>query len=247
MVILLLTGIKEELSGFLARHPFEFERDLRIYHSRKNAGLYATTTGPGLRSAGRIRQVLEGLLPDVIINAGLVGILDERDQLQTGERLKLGEVIAADSETIFPGGPGSNRLVTVDRPVHDLLDKMELASRFHARVCDMEAARVIQLVGSVPALRNKSFVHFVKIAGDRPEDAALFEYEYMLWDWPRKNLWGKLRTMARFPGGPMGLLRLRQKKRSSLASLTDEIEATIRVLEKMGGIPSRMGSVFIPH
>lgn len=247
MVILLLTGIKEELAGFLARHPCTFERDLRIYHSRTNPGLYATTTGPGLRSPKRIRQVLEALLPDVVVNAGLVGVLDERDRIETGDRLKLGEVIAADSETIFPGGPGSNKLVTVDRPVHDLLDRIELASRFHARACDMEAARVIQLVGSVPALQKKTFVHFVKIAGDRPEDAVLYEHEYMLWDWARKGPLAKLRTMIRFPGGPMALMRLKRKKRSALTSLTEEIQATIRVLEKVGGIPSRMGSVFIPH
>jgi hypothetical protein len=247
MVILLLTGIKEELSGLLERRPFAFERDLRVYHSTQNSGLYAATTGPGVRHASHLKQLLEALLPDVIVNAGLVGILDERDALQTGDRLKLGEVIRADTETIYPGGPGQHRLVTVERPVHDLLDRMDLVSRYHARACDMEAARIIQLVGSVKSLQNNAFVHFVKVVGDRPEEATLFEYEYMLWDWRRKNAWGKLRTMMRFPGGPAAFFRLRKKKRNALSRLTEEIVRTIRVLEKTGGIPAGMGSVFIPH
>lgn len=247
MVILLLTGIKEELSPFLDRHPFEFERDIRVYHSKEIPGLYATTTGPGLKQAGRIKKVLETILPDIIVNAGLVGILDERDEIQTGDRLKLGQVIRLESETIYPGGPGRDRLVTVDRPVHDLLDRMELHDRFRARACDMEAARLIALVGSVQPLQNKSYIHFIKIAGDRPEHGPLYEFEYMLWDWPRKSLFGKIRTLLRFPGGPAGFFRLRKLKRRATNRLTAEIEASILKILKHGGIPDRMGSVFIPH
>lgn len=247
MVLLILTGIKEELSVLLDQHPFEFEKDLRVYRSRQQPGLYAATTGPGVRHPGRVKKMLEELQPDIIVNAGLVGILDERDPARPGDRLKLGQVVKSESETIFPGGPGRDTLVTVDRPVHDMLDKMDLAERYHARACDMEASKILELVGSIKPLQNHSFVHFVKIAGDRPEEAALYEYEYMLWDWPYKGMFDKMRILLRFPGGPVAFFKLRRSKARALHGLGTELLSTIQAILKFDGIPRNLGSTFIPH
>jgi hypothetical protein len=247
MILLVLTGIKEELSVLLDHHPFEFEKDLRVYRSRKWPGLYAATTGPGVRHPGRVKKMIEELQPDVIINAGLVGILDERDPARPGDRLKLGQIVKAGSETIFPGGPGRDTLVTVDRPVHDMLDKMDLAVRYQARACDMEASKILEIAGSIPAIRNHSFIHFVKVAGDRPEEAALYEHEYMLRDWSFKSSFEKIRIMLQFPGGPSAFFKLRRSKFRSLQGLRNELFTTIHAILKLDGIPRSLGSTFIPH
>lgn len=247
MVLLVLTGIKEELSELLDRHPFAFEKDLRVYRSTRHPGLYAATTGPGVRHPGRLKKLLQEIQPDVIVNAGLVGILDERDPARAGQRLKLGQIISADSETIYPGGPGSDTLVTVDRPVHDMLDKMDLAERYHARACDMEAARIIEITGSIRELQNHSYLHFVKIAGDRPEEAALYEYEYKLWNWTQKGFFEKLRILWQFPGGPQAFFKLKRSKARALHGLGKELYFTVQAILKYDGIPRNLGSTFIPH
>lgn len=247
MTILVLTGIKEELATLLTRYSFVFEKDLRIYRSLSVPGLYATTTGPGIRKITPIKKILEALLPEIIINAGIVGILDERDTARSGDRLKLGQVIKSPNGTIFPGGPGSDTLVTVDRPVHDILDKIDLAERYQARACDMEASRIIELVGSIKALSYRSVIHFIKIAGDRPEEAALYEYEYRLWNWQHKSFFEKLRIAIRFPGGPKAFFKLKRSKNKALQSLSHEIFNTIQSIRKEHGIPNSLGSIFIPH
>jgi len=247
MVLLVITGIKEELSVLLDRHPFSFEKDLRIYRSSKYQGLYATTTGPGIRHPNRLRKILEALHPDVIINAGLVGLLDERNSHQTGDRIKLGQVVRSDTGIVYPGGPGQNILVTVDRPIFDLLDKIDLAEKHKADACDMEAAKLIEMVGSIDALRNHSFVHFVKIVGDRPEDAALYEYEYMLWNWQYKSFWNKLYTLLTFPGGSMAGMKLKRSKTKALAGLGKQLFISIQAILQANGIPHNLGSTFVPH
>jgi len=49
MIVLLLTGIKEELQPIIEKHPFKYEKDIHVYHSIKYPTFYATTTGPGLQ------------------------------------------------------------------------------------------------------------------------------------------------------------------------------------------------------
>ncbi|MBW7856774.1 MAG: hypothetical protein H3C43_00345 [Leptonema sp. (in: Bacteria)] len=247
MTILVLTGIKEELTTLLSRYSFVFEKDLRVYRSLSVPGLYAATTGPGMRKVAPIKKILESLLPEIIINAGIVGILDERDSAKSGDRLKLGQVVKSQNGTIFPGGPGSDILVTVDRPVHDILDKIDLAERFRARACDMEASRIIELVGSIKALSYRSVIHFIKIAGDRPEEAALYEYEYRLWNWQHKSFFEKLKIAIRFPGGPKSFYQLKRSKAKALQNLGSEIFNTIQSIRKASGIPNSLGSIFIPH
>lgn len=247
MTILVLTGIKEELSTLLSKYSFTFEKDLRVYRSLSVPGLYATSTGPGMRKIGPIKKILEALLPDIIINAGIVGILDERDLAKSGDRLKLGQVVKSPIGTIFPGGPGKDILVTVDKPVHDILDKIDLAERYKARACDMEASRIIELVGSIKALSYRSVIHFTKIVGDRPEEAALYEYEYKLWNWQHKSLFEKLKIIIRFPGGPKSFFKLKKSKSKALSNLGNELFSTIQLIRKSQSVPNSLGSIFIPH
>lgn len=247
LTILLLTGIKEELQGLLDRHPFEFEKDLRIYRSRKYRELYARTTGPGVTKRKEIQKVLEDIAPDVVICAGIAGILDERDSIKTGELLRVGEVIRKSGRITYPGGPGRDKLITVDRPVHDVLDKLDLATEFKARACDMEAAVLLDMVGALPALSRKTFVVMLKVAGDRPEDSSLYEYEHHTWGWDKKNLWQKMNTALRFPTGPTDCLRLIRHKKLALQSLTKQMELIAYKIAREQGIQPGMKSVFIPH
>jgi hypothetical protein len=247
LTILLLTGIKEELQGLLDRHPFEFEKELRIYRSRKYRELYARTTGPGVNKRAEIQKVLEDLSPDVVISAGIAGILDEKDETETGQLLRIGEVIRQSNRISYPGGPGRDKLVTVDRPVHDILDKLDLATQFKARACDMEAAILLDMVGALPALARKTYVVMLKVAGDRPEDSSLYEYENQTWGWERKSVLEKSMTALRFPAGPVACIRLIRHKRKALKSLVRHMEVLAYDLAKEQGIPPGLKSVFIPH
>lgn len=247
LTILLLTGIKEELQGLLDRHPFEFEKELRIYRSRRYRELYVRTTGPGVTKRKEIQKVLEDIAPDVVISAGIAGILDEKDKIETGQVLRIGEVIRKSNRVSYPGGPGRDRLITVDRPVHDILDKLDLATEFKARACDMEAAILLDMVGALPALAQKTYVVMLKIAGDRPEDSSLYEYENHTWGWDKKSLWQKAVTAIKFPAGPKACIRLIRHKRKALASLTKEMELLAYKIAKEQSIPPGLKSVFIPH
>ncbi|MCB1166666.1 MAG: hypothetical protein KDK37_11755 [Leptospiraceae bacterium] len=247
LTILLLTGIKEELQGLLDRHPFEFEKELRIYRSRKYREFYARTTGPGVTKRAEIQKVLEDLAPDVVICAGIAGILDEKDEIETGDLLRIGEVLRQSNRVSYPGGPGRDKLVTVKRPVHDILDKLDLATEFKARACDMESAIILDMVGSLPALAQKTFVVMVKVAGDRPEDSSLYEYEHLTWGWDKKSWIQKARTALKFPAGPAACLRLINHKKTALRSLYKNMELIAYRLAEEQTVPSGMKSVFIPH
>ncbi len=230
MRILLLTGIKEELEPVLRRLPFSFDKEIGAYRCVRAANLACATTGPGLRKKTEVRRMLERFEPDVILNAGLVGILRENDGTAPGDPLRLGNVIHAGTEEQYPGGPGQDILVTVKAPVFDPSDKLGLAARFHARACDMEAAELLALLGRYPLLSGKGFVVFSKIVGDRPEDHALFAGEALARDWESKSWPAKMRTAMRFPGGPTALMKLRRLRRNALRGLEVHTLAVVREL-----------------
>lgn len=247
MIVLLLTGIKEELQGILQKHPFEFERDIQCYHSKIYPTFYAATTGPGIQDRKKVKKILENLLPDVIINAGLVGVLDERDKIQIGDLVKIGTIIKKANSIQFAGGPGRFTLITVEKPVFDPVEKLDLKYEFKADVCDMEAAYLIELVGSYEIFKKGSYIVFVKVAGDRPENAYLFEYEYLIRNWKQKNIKEKIETMLKFPDGIFGLRKILKIKKKSLQNLTNYTLNTIQKIYQSKGIPHNLGSIFLPH
>ncbi|GIX41295.1 MAG: hypothetical protein KatS3mg129_1028 [Leptospiraceae bacterium] len=247
MILLLLTGIKEELQPILDRHPFKFEKDIRVYHSTKYPTFYAATTGPGLQEKRKVKKILENLLPDVIINAGLVGVLDERNHIQVGDRVKIDTVIKYSNLIQFAGGPGRYTLVTVDKPIFDPVEKLDLKYETNAHVCDMEAAHLIELVGSYEIFKKESYIVFIKIAGDRPENAYLFEYEYLIRKWNQKTLLEKFLTAIRFPAGIKGLYTLLKLKKIALNSLAEHTLDVVNKIYLYNGVPNNVGSIFIPH
>ncbi|MBI3395232.1 MAG: hypothetical protein HY042_05310, partial [Spirochaetia bacterium] len=181
MRTVLLTAVKEELECVLAVAPFQFDREIRAYRCLTDRNLIAATTGPGLKQRKDIRLILEMHEPDIIVNAGLVGILSEEDTIQPGERLRLGSVILAADGTEYPAGPGGHdRLVTVPKPVFDPADKLDLKTQWKARACDMEAAQVIALVGQIRTVAPTAAVALCKVAGDLPIHHELFKDEYLL-------------------------------------------------------------------
>jgi len=248
MKILLLTGVKEELEPVLEHHSFEFIPTFRVYRSTRVPDVFAATTGPGVKKAGEIRKFLKEFVPDVILNAGLVGILNPEDPIQPGELLKLKTVISKEEDLFFPGGPGRDTLITVEKPVFEPWEKYDLYyNHGKARACDMEAAKLLRLVGSIEKVATRSTVIFCKVAGDRPDDYTLYQDEHLLRSWSHRSVLDKVKTISTFPGGYRKMKKLQKAKRSALDSLYHNINLKMAMLMKAGEIPSGMDSVFIPH
>ena len=245
--VLLVAGIREELDGLFRLHSFDFDKSVRAYRSRAYDRLYATTSGPGLKNRKVLRRTLLAINPDIIVNAGLVGVLDERDGLKTGERLRLGSVVNSRSGIIYPGGPGRDVLVSVPHPLFSPLEKMNAHLDFQARVCDMEAAGLIELTASLELLAYKTVLIFIKIAGDRPEQYDLFRYEHLLRGWNRWTLRQKALAVLRFPGGYRRLRKLQAEKKSALHQLTQAVNDSLKQILESGGRTDNLDSLFIPH
>ena len=248
MKILIVTGIKEELRPILEQHPFDFDKQYRFYRSKETPSIYAGTLGPGLKRTRDLEKFLTFFEPEVIINAGLVGILNDDDPLQPGDLLKLGTIYDTKSGLQYPGGPGRDILVTVDRPVFQPWEKMELHVEYlRARACDMEAGRLLKFTGQLPNIKYKTHIVFCKVVGDRPEAYLLYENEHLIRNWEKFSLLKKIWVSLRFPGGPFQLKNLLNYKHRALASLTYHINMTVINLLKENRIPPGMNSVFIPH
>ncbi|MDH5656573.1 MAG: hypothetical protein OEZ34_11725 [Spirochaetia bacterium] len=248
MKILLLTGIQEELTPLFKIHPFEFDRHSRFYRSIEVPEIIAGTTGPGVKRKRDLEKLLEYFIPDVIINAGLVGILNDDDPIKVGDLLKVGNVLDSKTEKIYPGGPGKDTIVTVDHPIFQPWEKMDLHMQFdRARACDMEAANLLKFIGSLDHISKHTDIIFCKVAGDKPESYLLYEHEHLVRNWNKKSFLEKVKTSFVFPGGPARLARLLNEKDNALKSLTKHINNTITRLLILKHIPPNMHSVFIPH
>ncbi len=247
MTILVLAALKEELKPILKIHPCTFEKDIRVYHSHIYPSLYFATTGPGVSEKNKVKKILEFLIPRIIINIGLVGVLDSRESIQVGDLVKINTIVKSKNEIQFVGGPGKYTLVTVDKPYFDPIDKMDLKLNYKAHICDMEAAKIIEIVGSYEILKRESYIIFIKVAGDRPEDYFLFEYEHLVREWDKKNLKEKFQTILKFPKGILGIKKLLHIKKKSLQSL---VRHTLEIIDQIyyyNNIPNKIGSIFIPH
>lgn len=252
MRVLILTGIKEELTPFFTGHPFAFDRGLGAYRSSRYPELYAATTGPGVKKSRETRRLLERLVPHVIVNAGLVGLLRETSKAKAGDRLRVGSVIDRRRGIIYPGGPGRDVLVSVAEPVFEPSQKMDLALDHHATICDMEASVLLGLIGQVEEVATGSLVVLCKIVGDRPDSYNLFKYEHLVRGWYRKKRWQQLWIGIQFPGGPRRLRELLEMKSVALESLSQRLDGLAKTLMALdpndpAGISRTLDSVFIPH
>lgn len=247
MIVLLLTALKEELEPILKQHPFKFDKHIQAYHSLKYPTFYAATTGPLIQERKKIKKILENLIPDIIVNAGLVGVLDERDKIAIGDRVKINTVVKMENFIQFAGGPGQYILATVKKPIFDPVEKLDIKYSVNAHVCDMEAAYLIELIGSYEIFKKDSLIVFVKVAGDRPENAYLFEYEHLVRRWDQKTLSEKLKVAFNANFGIKNLFKLIQIKRKALNSLAEHTLNVINKIYDHNGVPHNIGSIFIPH
>lgn len=244
MRILLLTGIQEELLPVINSLQLTF-RQHGAYQSVAYPELYAATTGPGLKKKSEIRGLLKELQPEIIVNAGLAGMLLDEPEPVSGELIRLASVIDAESELVYPISHHGHTLVTVKSPVFEPRDKWLLSRQFHAEFCDMEAARVIQLVRQVDEVREESPVLFLKVVGDLPDHFDLYKHEALVRGWHRQSLLGKFATGIRFPGGPLKLRRLLRLKEQAQRGLTHHVTRSIKSL--LGGAdPGELGPLFVP-
>jgi hypothetical protein len=246
MRILLLTGIQEELLPVLQPLQLTF-RQHGAYQSVSYPDLYAATTGPGLKKKSEIRTLLKEIQPEVIINAGLVGMLVDRQPPcpVPGDLLHLASVVDAESELVYPVNPHGETLVTVKAPVFEPREKWLLARQFNADFCDMEAARIIRLVRQVDEVREESPVLFLKVVGDLPDHYELYRHETLVRGWHRQSFLGKIKTGFKFPGGPANLRRLLKLKEAALAGLTLHVSRSVKAL--LGGAdPGELGPLFVP-
>ncbi len=244
MRILLLTGIQEELLPVLNPLQLTF-RQHGAYQSVSYPELYAATTGPGLKKKSDVRTLLKELQPEVIINAGLVGVLVDRKAPAPGDLIHLASVVDAESELVYPINPHGETLVTVKAPVFEPREKWLLARQFHADFCDMEAARIIRLVRQVDEVREESPVLFLKVVGDMPDHYELYKHEELVRGWHRQSVLGRIRTGLKFPGGPGNLRRLLKLKEAALNGLTLHVSRSVKAL--LGGAdPAQLGPLFVP-
>lgn len=246
MRILLLTGIQEELLPVITPLQLTF-RQHGAYQSVSYPELYAATTGPGLKKKSEIRTLLKEIQPEVIINAGLVGMLVDREPPAPvpGDLLHLASIVDGESELVYPVNPTGETLVTVKSPVFEPREKWLLARQFHADFCDMEAARIIRLVRQVDEVREESPILFLKVVGDLPDHYELYKNEQLVRGWHRQSFFGKVRTGMKFPGGPANLRRLLKLKEAALNGLTRHVSRSIKALLS-GADPSDLGPLFVP-
>jgi len=202
--------------------------------------------GPALKKKAEIRRLLETLQPGIIVNAGLVGGLDEHDNLQVGDRLRLGSVIDADRRLTYPGGPGKDVLVTVDHPVFKPYEKYDLLLDYRARACDMEAAHLIEMAALDLNLAKRLRIVLCKVCGDIPENYHLFKNEHLLRGWQRLSLREKIFLGLSFPGGPLRMKKLMELKFTAIDSLTRSIQGLMnRILDSRGNTDN-LDSLFNP-
>lgn len=247
MRLLVLTGLQEELLPLLELHDFAFDRAAGAYRSKRNSGVYAATTGPGVKKARELRRLLESVVPHVIVNGGLTGLLKEEDAAVAGDRLRLGSVVDRKTGVIYPGGPGSDRIVTVPAPLFEPADKMDLALDWQARACEMEAAHILRIVGQIEEVSSGSVVIFCKVVGDRPDSYHLFQHEHLVRAWHRKQYFERWWAGLRFPGGPRRLKELLAMKEIALGSLGRRLAGLVESVVRAGGVPEKTDSIFIPH
>lgn len=247
MKVLILTGVREELESILAVHPFEYMRGHRLYRSEQFPDVFARSTGPGLQKRKEVEEVLELIFPDLVISAGLVGALRDDEPIKSGCRLHVGQVIQASNHVIYPGWKGKHSLLTVDEPIFDPVLKMDLALEYRADACDMEGAKVVELVGQVQNLAEHALVMFVKIVSDTSDLGYAFEHEPLIRDWHTKSFSDKIQIWRRFPGSYFDIRRVLQAKRRALAALGQEVLKELLELNVRGGFKHGRSNLFIPN
>ncbi|MCE9596489.1 MAG: hypothetical protein K8S54_00845 [Spirochaetia bacterium] len=220
-----------------------------LYRSKSYPEFYAATTGPGMRGEREIRELLKDLMPDVIVNAGLAGMLldlsDRQGSPQPGDLLRLSSIIDAQNDVIFPLGPYGQVLVTVKQPVLEPYQKAALAREHRARFCDMEGARLIQLMRNADDLRDETPIVFCKVVGDTPDHFDLSEHEQLVERWYRAGLFGRMVLGLKFPGGPLRMRKLLRLREAAVAGLATHTRHTVKAL--LGGVdPDSLGSVYAP-
>lgn len=249
--VLLLTGVDEELQVFLKDHPCTFSREWKAYRSKSHPNLFAATTGPGLRKRRAIERLLEFLVPEVIINAGLVGVLRAEAPYAAGDRIRIGTVISDANSIVYPDVSGSVKgatLISVRAPVFHPAEKLDLAENRHAEVCDMEAGPLLGLVSRPAGWRPFELrVVFCKVAGDLPADAELFRHEHRTRGWQRFSFWRKVWVGLTFPGGPLALRRLLHYRGNVLSGFGNQLRQTVKAVLESDGSTDTQDSVFRPQ
>ncbi|MBE7440258.1 MAG: hypothetical protein HS115_17540 [Spirochaetales bacterium] len=249
MKILILTGIAQELRAILQywedRHqePFTYDKQGRFF-ILPYAGhvFYAGSAGPGLPRPAHLLRRLEWAAPDVIVSAGLVGVLRPHSAIPVGQELTIRAVQSHNEPTVYPGGPGRFVLLSVDRPIFDPGQKHDLARASGADLCDMEAYRLLKLCGRSPLALQWRIV-LLKIAGDLPEQADLFRYEDRLRTRPGSGIRDRLGSWL----VSVRHYRLLRIKKKGLLGLGRATEQFILSLKDMSDLPPARRSVFLPH
>mgnify|MGYP000850423812 CR=1 FL=1 len=245
MKLLLLTGIQEELYPMIPEFRLVFSKETGIYQSANYPELFAATTGPGVKKRKELREIFKTIIPDIIVNAGLIGTLTDDPLPAPGDLAKISSVVEFETHLVFPVQPHGGTLLTVRKPVFEPREKWLLSRDYQARFCDMEASRILQLLREVDEVREDTSVVFCKVVGDTPAQYDLYQHEELVRGWHRENWFGKMRIGLKFPGGPMRLRRLLALKEKSLDGLTEHTRRTVKAL-LAGANPDKMGAVYAP-
>ncbi len=244
MKLLLLTGIQEELFPLMKEFRLTF-REPGCYQSQLYPELFAATMGPGLKKRREIRDLLKEIIPDVVVNAGLVGKLLDDPLPAPGDLARISSVIEGETHLVFPVQPHGASLVTIRKPVFEPREKFILARDYRAAYCDMEASRLLQLLREIDEVRDDTALVFCKVVGDTPEQFDLFQHEELVRGWHRQGLFGKMITGLKFPGGPLRMRRLLRLKEDALDGLAAHTRRTVKAL-LAGENPDKLGAIYAP-
>ena len=228
--LLLLAGIKEELKAIFDEIPFDYSKELRAYRSQLHHNIYAVTLGPGLKKKSELASLIARIKPEMVINAGLVGLLNERSKLPIGARVHPAFIGSSQGKTGYNLTGRDEGLITVAHPVFEPDEKNELALRFQAGFCDMEAYPLIEFISSQKMLAETNGIKliFCKVIGDRPEHYPLFRHEALMRGFSQKSLVARLVFAVGFPGGIYNLVKLIRIKQKALKSLGKEVKELIK-------------------
>lgn len=234
-VILLLFGIREEISPFLRMLHCSFDTKIRLYQCQKKSTLiYAMTTGPGLRRKKEIRKAILESNPDLILNAGAVGSLKKGANLRWGTIQPIQSILSTKDGKQFQSSENGFVLLSISEIMNSQSDRADLADQYGATLVDMEAHPICSLVEHLPMEGEKPPLHFVKIIGDRPEDSDLYRDEAMIRDWHHKSIMQKWDVFKQFPGGPIKLFTLLVRKKIVYYRLSNSVKKILQSVEKEG-------------
>lgn len=246
MNILIITGIKEELELFISRNSATFRSELRCFQLPNQPGVFCMTGGPGIRKKKEIRRVLRDVRPQIVVSAGLVGLLNGDLTLKSGSLAQIKGITDGVNSCNVQNSFQGHNLISIDKPIFSPSEKMDFLDETGADFCDMEMFPLYALlVAHAKEANNAVSLCPIKVIGDRPEDFDLYRFEHELRGMKLATFRQIISASRGFSGGYWRFARLVYKKKRQYYKLTLYLEKFIRNIQSAENAIS-LNCFFIP-